>query len=72
MGGCDGEDGRLKKEGGKDVPVSPIKPSAMVLCATSAHLLPRTTVLSHNERGLSFSAARRARRRATFCCGVSL
>lgn len=37
----------------------------------SAHFRPRSTVLFHRERGFCFSAARRARRRATFCWGVS-
>ena len=52
--------------------MSPISPSAVNLCALSAHTLPVTTTLSHVLIWMrSLAAARAARSLATFCAGVS-
>ena len=60
-----------RKEKGAHEQVNPINPIAVILCARSAHTLPRTTARSNpvNRPSLARSAA--ARSRLTFCCGVS-
>jgi hypothetical protein len=54
-----------------DVPEKPINPVAVILCALSAHILPRCTTLSHVDPWESFARCDAARSRATFCEGVS-
>lgn len=41
-------------------------------CAASAHTLPVDTTRSHDDRCASLALRAASRRRATFCCGVSL
>ena len=53
------------------IPEKPIRPVAVILCALSAHILPRCTTLSHVEPCASFALCAAARNLATFCEGVS-